>query len=687
MTKRSFNYPLAHQDDVTEIYHDTPVADPYRWLEDPDSDQTQAWVAAQNVLTQSYLAELTIRQQIEQRLTTLWDYPKYSAPTERNGRYFYHYNNGLQNQAVLVQQGGLKTQPTELLDPNQLSPDGTIALVNQSFSQDGSLLAYGLSQSGSDWQTIHIRDVARGQDYDEQIEWSKFTPVAWLKDNSGFYYSRYPAPDEMPEVPPSTHHRVYFHTLGTPQSEDKLVFARPDAPELGFMPHITHDGRYLILHVMEGTDRRNCVYYRPLNSDDDFIRLIDSLEAKYHFVTNIGTTFYFNSDLDAPNGRLIAIDTDNPDRQNWREIIPEGPDALAFCAYINQQFIIITLHDAHHCLFIYDTDGICQREIPLPTIGSIMELTGKADDSEMFINFQSFLYPPTIFRYDFATNQLDTFRQPSINFDPTDYATELVFSTSKDGTKVPIFLTHKKDLQRDGSHPTLLYGYGGFTVNLTPSFSPARLIWLEMGGIYAQAILRGGNEYGEAWHNAGMLGNKQNVFDDFIGAGEWLIANGYTTHQRLAIQGGSNGGLLVAACMTQRPDLFGAVHCAVPVIDMLRYHKFTAGRYWTGEYGNAEENPEHFHFMLAYSPLHNVKAGTTYPPTLITTADTDDRVVPMHAKKFAAALQTADSGHNPLLLRIEMKAGHGLGKPTSKQIEENSDIYAFLWTILMQNGD
>ncbi|MCB8946281.1 MAG: S9 family peptidase, partial [Ardenticatenaceae bacterium] len=589
-----------------------------------------------------------------------------------------------QNQSVLVQQDGLNSQPTPLIDPNQLSEDGTIALVNQSFSEDGTLLAYGLSQSGSDWQTIHIRDIQTGQDYNETIEWSKFSPIAWLPDNSGFYYARYPAPDEMPEAPPSTHHRVYFHTLGTPQSADPLIYARPDAPELGFMPIVTDDGRYLILHVWQGTDRRNLLYYRELSHNGEFVQLIDTLEAKYNFIANDGPLFYFETDLDAPNGRIIAIDTNNPSRDQWHEIIPEGPDTIAFSTMINHQFIIARLHDAHHQLFIYDVKGTAVHQITFPTIGSIMGLTGKIHDTAMFINFQSFLYPPTIFRYDFTTNQLETFRQPSVNFNPASYETNLVFATAKDGSQVPLFLTHKKGLKLDGSNPTLLYGYGGFNVNMTPVFSPTRLIWLEMGGIYAQAVLRGGNEYGEAWHEAGMLANKQNVFDDFISAGEWLIANGYTQPARLAIQGGSNGGLLVAACLTQRPDLFGAVHCAVPVIDMLRYHKFTAGRYWTGEYGNAETNEDQFRFMMAYSPLHNIHPGTTYPPTLITTADTDDRVVPMHAKKFAAALQTADSGHNPLLLRIETKAGHGLGKPTSKLIEENSDIYAFLWTILMQ---
>ncbi len=679
----TYNYPHSPKADVTDNYHGTEIADPYRWLEDPDSDETKAWGVAQNELTQSFLAELTIREQLKQKLTKVWDYSKYGVPTERNGRYYYQHNNGLQNQAVLVQQAGLDGQPSPLIDPNQLSEDGTVALTNQSYNSDGTLLAYGLSQSGSDWQNIRIRDIASGQDLDEIIQWCKFTDIAWAKDDGGFFYARYPAPDEMPDAAPSTHHRVYFHTLNTPQSADKLIYTRPDEPELGFRPQVTDDGRYLILDVWEGTDRRNQLYYKDLHTDGDVIQLIDHLEAKYRFLTNDGTSFYFETDLDADKGRIIAIDVANPDRDNWREIVPESDDTIAFSTAVNDQLIIVTLYDAHHLLHIYQTDGTLVGEIELPTIGSIFGLSGKRKDSEMFISFASFLYPPTIFRYDFTTGQLEPFRQPKINFDPSGYETNLIFATSKDGTQVPVFLTHKKELVKDGSNPTLLYGYGGFTINMTPTFNPSRLIWLEMGGIYAQAVLRGGNEYGEAWHAAGMLHNKQKVFDDFIGAGECLIAQNYTRSERLAIQGGSNGGLLVAACMAQRPELFGAVHCAVPVIDMLRYHKFAAGRYWTGEYGNANLNEDEFKSMLAYSPLHNLKEGETYPPTLITTADTDDRVVPMHAKKFTATIQTADSGKHPLLLRIETKAGHGMGKPTSKIIEENSDVYAFLWTIIM----
>ncbi|HFE66825.1 MAG TPA: S9 family peptidase, partial [Chloroflexi bacterium] len=461
-----------------------------------------------------------------------------------------------------------------------------------------------------------------------------------------------------------------------------LVYARPDAPNLGFAPEITDDGRYLLLHVWDGTDTRNRIYYRPLDSDDEFIRLIDVMEAKYHFLGNDGPLFYFETDLDAENGRIIAIPTDQPDRANWREIIPQSEDVIESSRMVNNRFVVMRLHHASHRLHLYNLDGAAQGEIALPALGSVMALTGKREHSQMFLQFMSFLYPPTIFRYDFAAGQLTPLYQPQVDFNPDEYETTQVFYPSKDGTRIPMFLTGKKGLARDGNNPTLLYGYGGFNINLPPLFAPTRLAWLEMGGIYAQANLRGGTEYGETWHQAGMLGNKQNVFDDFIAAAEWLIANGYTRAERLAIEGRSNGGLLVAACLTQRPDLFGAVHCGVPVIDMLRYHKFSAGRYWTPEYGNAEEDPEHFRFLLAYSPLHNVRPGMTYPATIITTADTDDRVVPMHAKKFTAALQTNDSGQNPILLRVETKAGHGLGKPTGKLIAEASDVYSFLWTML-----
>jgi prolyl oligopeptidase len=682
VSQKLFQYPPARRADVVENYHGTPVADPYRWLEEPQSEETRAWVQAENELTETYLAELPIRNQIKEKLIKLWDYPKYSPPVKKGGTYFLQQNNGLQNQSVLYRQRSLADEPIEVLDPNKLSEDGTLAMTMQSYSKDGRFLAYNLSQSGSDWQEIRILDVETGSTFEEIIRWVKFTPAAWVESNDGFFYARYPAPGEMPDAPPSTHQKLYYHKLGTDQSEDILIYARPDAPNLAFQPQISDDGRFLILHVWEGTDRRNRIYYRAVDSDGEFVRLLDDMDAGYNFLGNDGTIFYFRTDLDAPNGRIVAIDTQHPDQTNWQERIPEKVDAIAFALMVNDQFVVAQLQQAHHTLSIYSREGSLTGEIPLPTAGTIFDISGTREDDELFFHFHSFIYPPTILRFDFETAVTAIFRQPDLDFDPDLYKTELVFYPSKDGTEVPMFLTYKKGLEQDSSNPTLLYGYGGFNVNLTPLFSPTRLAWLEMGGIYAHAILRGGSEFGEMWHRAGMLENKQNVFDDFIAAGEWLIANKYTQTGRLAIEGRSNGGLLVAACITQRPDLFGAAHCAVPVIDMLRYHKFTAGRYWTSEYGNAEENADQFEYMIAYSPLHNVKSGTTYPPTLITTADTDDRVVPMHAKKFAATLQTADSAHNPLLIRIETKAGHGLGKPIHKLIEEAADVYSFLWATL-----
>jgi prolyl oligopeptidase len=685
MKNPSWTYPPARLADVIDDYHGTAVSDPYRWLEEPDSAETQAWVAAQNALTEKSIGQLPQHDRFRQRLTELWNYARGAAPERRGNWYYWQKNDGLQDQAVLVRQAVPEGEPEVVIDPNTLSEDGTIALTITSMTPDGRFLAYNLSQSGSDWQSIHLLDLETGQPFAEVIRWCKFATAAWLPDNDGFFYARYPAPNEMPDVPPSTHQRVYFHRLGTAQSTDKLIYARPDALDLGFHPQVTDDGRYLLLHVWEGTDRRNRIYYREIGSDGDFIRLLDEMDAKYHFIHNDGPIFYFETDLRAPNGRIIAIDSEQPDPANWREIIAEVPDAIAFSRMVHDHFVVVYLHHAHHRLHLFDKTGMPAAEVILPTMGAIVELSGRRQDRELFIHFHSFLYPPTILGYNVETAELTIRRQPHLAFDAGAYETRQLFYTSKDGTAIPLFLTHKKGLVLDGNNATLLYGYGGFNVSLTPLFSPGRLVWLEQGGIYAQAALRGGSEYGEAWHQAGMLAHKQTVFDDFMAAAEWLIAHGYTRPQRLAIEGRSNGGLLVAACMTQRPELFGAVHCGVPVIDMLRYHRFTAGRYWISEYGNAETNRDHFEFLLAYSPLHNVRPGETYPPTLITTADTDDRVVPLHAKKFAATLQAADSGHNPLLIRIETKAGHGLGKPTYKLIEEAADVIAFLWAAVTQS--
>jgi prolyl oligopeptidase len=686
MTQR-FTYPPAAEDDVQDDYHGTMVRDPYRWLEDPESPETQAWVAAQNALTQSFLEKLPVRDEIHGRLTQLWDYEKYSAPRQRGPYLFFQKNEGLQNQPVLYRQEGANGEPQVLLDPNNLSSDGTVALVNYFPTQDGRLLAFALSASGSDWQEIHVVDTDTLEKYDEVIQFVKFSPVAWAPDASGFFYSRYPEPGSMPDAPPSTHQRLYWHTLGTAQEEDRLVYARPDAPDLGFDPAVTQDGRYLVVHVWQGTDTRNRFYYRPLDSEGDLIRLLDEGDAAYQFIGNVGSRFYFLTDRQAPRGRIIAIDVeqaagDADAAALAEEIVSEGDaasKAVIDTAHLyGGRLVVASMQHAAHVIDLYNLAGERLGGVPLPALGSILELSGRHVEPVFYVNFQSFLYPPTIFRYDLNRDELSPLYQPAVDVEPEEYETKQIFYESADGTPVPMFITHRKGMELDGDNPTVLYGYGGFAINMLPLFSPSWLIWLEMGGVVAVPNLRGGNEYGEEWHQAGMLEKKQNVFDDFIAAAEWLIAHGYTSREQLAIMGGSNGGLLVAACMVQRPELFGAVICRVPVADMLRYHRFTAGRYWIPEYGNAEEDAGHFRFLYAYSPLHNVRPGTAYPPTLIATADTDDRVVPMHAKKLAATLQAADAGENPILLRIETKAGHGLGKPTSKVIDELADIYGFL---------
>ena len=674
-----YKYPEAMKVDVTDDYHGTTVADPYRWLEDPDAEETVAWVTKENEITAQYINSYAGRDKIEKWFTEKWDYPRYTLPDKHGNRYFFSKNDGLQNQSVLYMQKSLDGEATVVIDPNKLSEDGTVALRNQSYSKDGTLFAYGLSSSGSDWQNIHVRDIDKGKDFDEVLEWCKFSSIAWKHDNSGFYYNRFPAEGEVAPEDRNAYNKVYWHKLGTPQSEDVLIYEDPANKEYSFAPVITDDGKYLILRVYHGTDENNGIFYRPAESNGEFTKLLNLGEARYSFIDNVGSTWYFNTNLDAPRSRVMAIDVENPDRRNWKEIVPQSDDVVDFVTMVNDQLVIGYMRDAHNQLKLFDRSGKFVKEIELPTIGSIWGVSGKRRDKEMFFGFTSYVYPTTAFRYDFEKDKLSVFRESEIDFDPSPYTTEQLFFKSKDGTRVPMFLTYKKGMKKDGQNPTWPYGYGGFNISMTPYFSISRLLWLEMGGIYVVANIRGGEEYGEKWHEGGILGNKQNVFDDFIAAAEHLIAEKYTSTPRLVISGGSNGGLLVAACLIQRPELFGAVVCRVPVIDMLRYHKFTIGRYWVSDYGNAEENPEHFEFMYAYSPLHNVKEGATYPPTLITSADTDDRVVPAHAKKFAAELQAADSGKNPILLRVETKAGHGGGKPTTKIIEEMSDIYAFVF--------
>ncbi|HEX5164374.1 MAG TPA: prolyl oligopeptidase family serine peptidase, partial [Thermomicrobiales bacterium] len=613
-----------------------------------------------------------------------WDYPRWSIPEKEAGRAFFFKNDGLQNQAVLYVTLAPDAEPVELLDPNALSEDGTVAVTAVSASDDGRLLGYALAEAGSDWQRLRVRVVDERDDLPDLIRWCKFSPIAWTRDSAGFFYSRFPEPGTVAAEDANNYNTVYYHRIGDQQAQDTLIYERPDEKELHFHPTVTHDGSYLVITAVHGTDPRARIYYREIDGDGSVIPLIEEADAKYEFIDNDGPVFLFLTDLDAPRGRVIAIDTRQPAREHWREVIAEGEHPLAFVVAAGERLVVVRMRDAQHRLALHQRDGSFDREVDLPGIGSIESISGKPSDPELFVAFTSFLYPTTPFRLDLANAgaTLEPLHESGIDFDTSAYETTQVFYASKDGTRVPMFLTHKRGLTLDGSNPTLLYGYGGFNISLTPSFAIHRLAWLEAGGVYALANLRGGEEYGEEWHQAGMLEKKQNVFDDFIAAAEWLIDNGYTSRAKLAINGGSNGGLLTGACLTQRPDLYGAVVCEVPVTDMLRFHKFTVGHYWVPEYGNAETNSEHFRFMLAYSPLHNVREGVAYPPTLITSADTDDRVVPAHAKKFAATLQAAQSGDNPILIRIETRAGHGLGKPTSKIIAERADVYAFLFDIL-----
>lgn len=680
-----FNYPAARQDEVAEDYHGTHVADPYRWLEDPDSPETRAFTAAQNALTESFLSGNPDRARISARLAELWRFPQYGLVTKKKDRYFFTLNKGLQNQPVLYVQTGWEGEPRPLLDPNLFSEDGTVALITQSYTEDGSLLAYGLSASGSDWQEVRVRDVASGEDYPDLIRWTKFASLAWKADKSGFFYNRLPEPGSVPPEDQNNYSQVFWHRLGDSQAEDRLVYEDPKRKELSFEPLMDDEGTVLLIDVFNGTDPRNGIYYSKLDGDGDVVRLLEFGEARFDPLGNHGTTFYFLTDLEAPRGRLIAIDLDHPERKNWRILVPEGEEALDFAALVGDRFVVAAKRHAHHRLVIYNLMGELDREIELPTLGAVEPFEGGREDDELFLLFTSFTFPPTPLRYDFASGELAPFKAVHLDFDADRYETTQVFYPSKDGTRVPMFITHRKGLQLDREVPTLLYGYGGFNISLTPFFKVPPLVWLEQGGIYAVANLRGGDEYGEEWHQAGMLDRKQNVFDDFIAAGEWLIERGYTSRSRLVIEGRSNGGLLVASCAVQRPDLYGAVLCNVPVIDMLRYHRFTIGSYWIPEYGDAETDPDHFRFLYAYSPLHNIQPGAAYPPMLITSADTDDRVVPAHAKKFAAALQTLAPDGGPTLLRVETKAGHGMGKPVSKLIEESADLYTFVFEILGLN--
>ncbi len=678
-----FKYPDAPRSETIDDYHGTKVADRFRPLEDPDAAATRVWIEAENRATFGFLESIKERAAIKHRMTELWDFEKYDPPTQEGGRYFFSYNTGLQNQSVLYTSLTLDGEASVVIDPNALSADGTVALAGTKASHDGRLLAYGIAAAGSDWNVWKVRDLASGKDLPDAVKWIKFSKIQWSPDDAGFYYGRFPEPRSGEDLKGANYgQRVYYHRLGANQRDDTLVWEDQEHKEWRAEPTVTDDGRYLILTIEKGTDNKFRVLYRRLDHPEEKpAHLVGEFDADYTFIDNDGPVFWFRTDKNAPRGRVVAIDTRKPGPTDWIDLIPEQAETLQGVDVVAGCFLARYLKDAHTQVRVFDLSGRHLRDVELPSLGTAKGFEGKRSDKETFYSFTSFTSPEFVYRYDVVSGESAVWRKPKLSFKPEDFETTQVFYESKDGTKVPMFLSHKKGLKRDGSNPTILFGYGGFNISLTPTFKPGDLAWMEMGGLYAQPSLRGGGEYGEGWHQAGTKLKKQNVFDDFIAAAEWLIKSGYTSKPKLAISGRSNGGLLVGACLTQRPDLFGAALPAVGVMDMLRFHKFTIGWAWTDDFGSSDD-PELFKTILAYSPLHNIKPGTCYPPTLITTADHDDRVVPGHSFKFAAALQAAQSCENPILIRIETKAGHGAGKPTSKLIEETADMWAFLVKVL-----
>jgi len=673
-------YPVTRQTDSTDDYHGVKVRDPYRWLEDDHSAATAAWVQEQNAVTRSYLSKIPFREDIEKRLSVLWNYPKTGAPFREGDYYYFYKNDGLQNQAVLYRQKGLDGKPEVFLDPNRLSASGTTALSSISFSKDHRYAAYLLATAGSDWQQAFVMDLATKTLLPDKLGWIKFSGLSWR--GNGFYYSRYDAPDETKKLSKKNEfHKVYYHRLGTSQEQDQLVYVDREHPLRNAHVSVTEDERFLILSTSEGTSGRE-IRYRDLQDggQQDFKLLIKGFDHEPEVVDNIGGKLLVRTNHGAPNYKIVLIDPAQPEEAHWQTIVPEKPEVLISAVTAGGKLFATYLQDASERMYRFDHfDGTAEavaQVVELPGIGSVSDFRGRKDDKVLFYSFTSFTTPGTIYQYDVATGRSSLYSKPAVQFNPDDYETRQVFFNSKDGTRVPMFLSCKKGMQLDGNNPVLLYGYGGFNIPMTPNFNVSNLFFMEQGGIYAVVNLRGGSEYGEAWHKAGMLDKKQNVFDDFISAAEYLVREKYTQPSRIAIRGGSNGGLLVGACMTQRPDLFKVALPAVGVMDMLRYQLFTIGWAWAVEYGSSD-NPEQFRYLIKYSPLHNLRPGTAYPATLVTTADHDDRVVPAHSFKFAATLQACQAGPNPVLIRIETQAGHGAGKPASKQIEEAADVWAF----------
>jgi len=705
-TPAGLDYPAARRGNVVEDYHGTAVADPYRWLEDPDGPETRTWVQAQVALTTGWLQEIPRRTVIRDRIEQLWNYERFGIPYKRGDRYFFSHNNGLQDHSVLYTVDELDGVPRVALDPNTLSDDGTVSAPIQSISEDGTMLAYGTSDGGSDWRTLRIKFIDSGRDMTESLHWVKFSSPTWTHDNNGFYYSRFPEPAN-PLEDLNENQRLYYHQIGTPQSKDTLIYQRPDNPKMGFGTSINDAGDTLFIYVSEGTDNKNRLYARDLrNPDGAIVKLFDTGDAAYWFLGDkkikdsrgfmkklvtkppeaAPRRYWIYTNKDAPKGRVIAIDPTRPEQENWDEVIPESTHVLEDINLTGDRLIAKYLVDAKYEVVVFDLHGQRLSTVELPDIGSAWGFGGEGNDPETFFAFSGFTTPTRIYQYNTHTGQSTLWRQPEVDFDPDRFETKQIFYESKDGTKVPMFLIHKKGLVLDGTNPTLLYGYGGFNISLTPSFSISRVVWLEQGGVYAVANLRGGGEYGEAWHKAGTKAHKQNVFDDFIAAGQWLIDQRYTSTPKLGIMGGSNGGLLVGAAITQRPELFGAAIPAVGVMDMLRYHKFTIGWAWADDFGTSDD-PDMFKVLYRYSPLHNLRPGIQLPPTMIVTADHDDRVVPAHSFKFAAEAQNKHQGEHPVLIRIETRAGHGGGMPVRMRMDMMADQWAFLVRALKMETD
>lgn len=677
-TEKTIHYPSTKKGDVKDIYFTTQVEDPYRWLEDDNSVETANWVKIQNQLTFGYLAKLPFRDKIKSRLTELWDYPKYGAPFKEAGKYFFFKNNGLQNQSVLYTTADLAAEPSVLLDPNTLTQDGTAALTGIEISNDGKYLVYQVAKSGSDWNDVFVKNIETGELLPDHIAWVKFSGISWRND--GFFYSAYDQPEKGSELSKANEfQKVYFHRLGTEQSADQLIVSDANNSKRMFGASLTDDKRFLLISKSIGT-HGNALDFKDLNKNNSgFINLMDNYEYEFNPIENIGDDLYVLTNYKASKYRLVKINTNQPEEANWVDIIPEKKDVLESVSLTGGKFVVNYMADAHSTVEVYSYDGVLDHKVKLPGIGTVSGFSGKKEDSIAFFSYTSFNTPGEIYKYDFTTNQSTLHFRPEVKFNPDDIEVKQEFYTSKDGTKVPIFIVYKKGLELDGQNPTLLYAYGGFNISLTPAFSPSRIAFIENGGVFAMPNLRGGGEYGEEWHLAGTKLQKQNVFDDFIAAAQYLISQKYTSSEKLAIQGGSNGGLLVGAVTNQRPDLFKVALPAVGVMDMLRFHKFTIGWAWAGDYGSSEDNAEMFNYLYAYSPYHNIKKGTDYPAILATTADHDDRVVPAHTFKYMARMQEYNAGKQPVLIRIDTKAGHGAGKPTTKVIEEYTDVWSFVF--------